>query len=94
MEFVVKSGTAEKQKTACLVVGVHKKTLPPSATAIDSLTEGYLARVLKRGDLDFKPGHSLMLAYTHHAPFARLLLLAMGDNKPCLLYTSDAADER
>ena len=80
MEFVVKSGAAEKQKTACLVIGVHKKTLPPSATAIDSLTEGYLAGVLKRGDLDFKPGHSLMLLHTHHAPFERLLLLAMGDN--------------
>ena len=78
MEFVVKSGAAEKQKTACLVVGVHKKTLPDSATAIDSLTEGQLSTVLKQGDLDFKPGHSLIL---HSAgPFERLLLLAMGDN--------------
>ncbi|KEI72138.1 leucyl aminopeptidase [Endozoicomonas elysicola] len=83
MEFVVKSGAAEKQKTACLVIGVHKKNLPASATAIDSLTEGYLSAVLKRGDLDFKPGHSLMLLHTHHAPFERLLLLAMGEsNKP------------
>ncbi len=80
MEFVLKSGAAEKQKTACLVIGVHKKNLPASATAIDSLTEGYLSGVLKRGDLDFKPGHSLMLLHTHHAPFERLLLLAMGDN--------------
>lgn len=83
MEFVVKSGAAEKQKTACLVIGVHKKNPPASATAIDSLTEGYLSGVLKRGDLDFKPGHSLMLLHTHHAPFERLLLLAMGEsNKP------------
>lgn len=80
MEFVVKSGAAEKQKTACLVIGVHKKTLPSSATAIDSITEGYLAEVLKRGDLEFKPGHSLMLLHSHHVPFERLLLLAMGDN--------------
>ncbi|MFK0569552.1 leucyl aminopeptidase [Endozoicomonas sp.] len=80
MEFVVKNGTAEKQKTACLIIGVHKKTLPASATAIDSSTEGYLSGVLKRGDLDFTPGHSLMLLHTHHAPFERLLLLAMGDS--------------
>ncbi|WP_257284133.1 leucyl aminopeptidase [Endozoicomonas sp. SESOKO1] len=80
MEFVVKSGAAEKQKTACLIIGVHKKTLPSSATAIDSITEGYLAEVLKRGDLEFKPGHSLMLLHSHHVPFERLLLLAMGDN--------------
>ncbi|USE33836.1 leucyl aminopeptidase [Endozoicomonas sp. SCSIO W0465] len=80
MEFVVKSGAAEKQKTACLIIGAHKKSLLPSATAIDSITEGYLADVLKRGDLNFKPGHSLMLLHSHHAPFERLLLLAMGDN--------------
>ncbi|WP_422465704.1 leucyl aminopeptidase [Endozoicomonas sp. ALC013] len=80
MEFVVKSGAAEKQKTACLILGVHKKTLPPSATALDSLTEGYLADILKRGDLDFKPGHSLMLLHSRHAPVERLLLLAMGEN--------------
>ncbi|MBO9493023.1 leucyl aminopeptidase [Thalassotalea sp. G20_0] len=80
MEFVVKSGAAEKQKTACLILGVHKKTLPPSATALDSLTEGYLADILKRGDLDFKPGHSLMLLHSRHATVERLLLLAMGEN--------------
>lgn len=78
MEFVVKSGAAEKQKTACLVVGVHKKTLPDSATAIDSLTEGKLSTVLKQGDLDFAPGHSLMLH--SGTPFERLLLLGMGDS--------------
>ena len=78
MEFVVKSGAAEKQKTACLVVGVHKKTLPDSATAIDSLTEGKLSTVLKQGDLDFTPGHSLMLH--SGTPFERLLLLGMGDS--------------
>lgn len=80
MEFVVKSGAAEKQKTACLIIGVHKKTLPVTAATIDSLTEGYLAGVLKRDDLNFKPGHSLMLLHTHHAPFERLLLLAMGED--------------
>ena len=78
MEFVVKSGAAEKQKTACLVVGVHKKTLPDSAAAIDSLTNGQLSTILKQGDLDFKPGHSLMLHLGN--PFERLLLLAMGDS--------------
>lgn len=86
MEFVVKSGAAEKQKTACLVIGIHKKTLP-AATAIDSLTEGYLSGVLKRGDLDFKPGHSLLLLHTHHAPFERLLLLSMGESDKPLTET-------
>lgn len=78
MEFVVKSSAAEKQKTACLVIGVYKKTLPASAAAIDSLTEGQLSTVLKQGDLEFKPGHSLMLHPGN--PWERLLLVAMGDN--------------
>ncbi|WP_299729108.1 leucyl aminopeptidase [uncultured Endozoicomonas sp.] len=79
MEFVVKSGAAEKQKTGCLAIAVSKKELPASATAIDTLTEGYLAGLLKRGDLEFKAGHSLMLLHTHHAPFERLLLVALGE---------------
>ncbi|WP_257264834.1 leucyl aminopeptidase, partial [Endozoicomonas sp. ONNA2] len=41
---------------------------------------GYLANILKRGDLDFKPGHSLMLLPTLQEPVERLLLVAMGDS--------------
>ncbi len=81
MEYIVKSGAAEKQKTGCLVTGVFKKHLPTTANTIDSSTEKYLSAVLKRGDLNFKPGHSLVLLHAHHTAAERLLLVAMGENE-------------
>ncbi len=81
MEFVVKSGAAEKQKTACLIVGVQKKSQLPAAKSIDTLSNGYLANVIKQGDLQFKPGQALLL---HHVPEAlceRLLMVAVGEEK-------------
>ena len=81
MEFVVKSGAVEKQKTGCLVTGVYKKALPASAKALDSATEKYLSVVLKRGDLNFKPGHSLILLHAKPTGAERLLLVAMGEDQ-------------
>ncbi|MGB1272520.1 MAG: M17 family peptidase N-terminal domain-containing protein, partial [Endozoicomonas sp.] len=84
MEFVVKSGAAEKQKTACLVAGAHKKTQPTATEALDSLSKGYVSSLLKRGDLTFKPGHSLLLHHVPEAPCERLLLIALGDKEAAL----------
>ena len=81
MEFVVKSGAADKQKTACMIVGVQKASQLPAAKSIDTLTEGFLASTIKRGDMTFKAGESLLL---HHVPGAlceRLLMVATGDEK-------------
>ena len=83
MEFVVKSGAAEKQKTACLVVGTHKKVESASVTAIDSLSDGLVSTILKRGDLKPKSGQTLLLQHAPGLSCERLLLAYMGEsNKP------------
>ena len=83
MEFIVKNSTVDKLNTDCLVVAACKKNLPASTATIDTLTQGYLSKLLKCGDLDFKPGNSLMLFHTLSTPSDRLLLIAIGDdNKP------------
>ncbi|OED44030.1 leucyl aminopeptidase [Endozoicomonas sp. (ex Bugula neritina AB1)] len=79
MEFVVKSGAPEKQKTACLVVGTHKKA-ESAAASVDLLSNGLVSTLLKRGDLKPKSGQSLLLQHAPGLACERLLLASMGEN--------------
>lgn len=84
MEFIVKSGTIEKQKTACLVLGTQKKKLSSSATAVDATSEGLISALIKRGDLTPKPGKSLLLPHVAGQAFERLLLVSLGETDKSL----------
>ncbi|MEE8428654.1 MAG: leucyl aminopeptidase, partial [Gammaproteobacteria bacterium] len=79
MEFHVKSGNPEKQRTACVIVGVFEaRRLSSDAARLDEATDGLLSLLVRRGDIDGKPGQSLLL---HHVPGAlceRVLLLGCG----------------
>ena len=51
MEFTIKSGSPEKQRTACGVVGVFdNRKLTLSATFVDRAANGYLSALIRRGD--------------------------------------------
>ncbi|HWQ94037.1 MAG TPA: leucyl aminopeptidase [Gammaproteobacteria bacterium] len=82
MEFSIKIGPAEKQRSACLVVGVFEaRLLTPSAKALDKVSGGFLTQVLKRGDLEGKIGQTLVL---HHVPGTlceRILLVGCGKER-------------
>jgi leucyl aminopeptidase len=84
MEFSIKQGNADQQRTACAVVGVfEQRRLTAAAKAIDDATEGMLSGLLKRGDLDGKPGSTLLV---HHLPSVRcerVLLVGLGQEKEC-----------
>ena len=83
MEFVVKSGAPEKQKTACLVVGTHKKVETKPATKLDSLSDGLISSLIKRGDIKPGFGKTLMLQQVPGAPCERMLLVSLGEkNEP------------
>ncbi|STY64508.1 Cytosol aminopeptidase [Mannheimia haemolytica] len=57
MEFSVKNGSVEKQRTACLVVGVYEpRRLCSAAEQLDKLSNGYISTLLRRGDLEAKQG--------------------------------------
>jgi leucyl aminopeptidase len=82
MEFSTKAGSFEKQRSGCIVVGVfegHK--LSESAAAVDAASGRYLTQVLKRGDLDGKPGSSLMLHHVPRIPAERVLLVGLGKER-------------
>jgi len=82
MEFSIKSGSPEKQRTACVVVGVFEnRKLSLAARIIDQAAQGYVADILRRGDMDGKTGSALLL---HHVPglaAERLLLVGLGKER-------------
>jgi len=82
MEYTVKSGDPEKQRSACVVVGVYEgRKLSPGARRLDEAAQGSLTAILRRGDLEGRPGQSLLL----HSPTGllceRLLLIGCGKEK-------------
>ncbi|MWQ17366.1 M17 family peptidase N-terminal domain-containing protein, partial [Glaesserella parasuis] len=61
MEFSVKNGSVEKQRTGCLVVGVYEpRRLSPAAEQLDKLSDGYLSNLLRKGDLEGRVGQTLL----------------------------------
>ena len=82
MEFIVKSGTPEKQRTGCVVVGVFEsRKLSAVAHQIDEVSGGAIGAILRRGDLDGKPGHTLLLHNIPNLPSERVLLVGCGKEK-------------
>lgn len=82
MEFSVKSGNPEKQRSACIVVGVFEpRRLSAVGEQLDNVSDGYLSNLLRRGDLEGKSGQVLLL---HHVPnilAERVLLVGCGKER-------------
>jgi leucyl aminopeptidase len=82
VEFSIKSGSPEKQRSACVVVGVfepRKLTLP--AELLDKAAGGYISDIVRRGDMEGKSGTTLLL---HNVPGTlsdRILLVGLGKEK-------------
>ncbi len=82
MEITVKSGTPEKQRTACIVVGVFdSRKLSAAAMDVDKASDGYISGIVRRGDMEGERGQSLLL---HHVPGIlsdRVLLIGLGKER-------------
>jgi leucyl aminopeptidase len=79
MEFSIKSGSPEKQRAGCVVVGVFDgRKLSGAAQDIDGASGNFLAEVLKRGDLDPKVGATLLLHSVPKIAAERVLLVSLG----------------
>ena len=82
MEFSIKSGSPEKQRSACVVVGVfepRKLSLP--GELLDSASKSHLSDIIRRGDMEGKAGTTLLL---HNVPGTlcdRVLLVGLGKEK-------------
>ena len=79
MEFVVKNTKAVAAKTATLVLPVGEgQLLGPVAQSVDQATGGAISAILKRGDLQGKPGQSLLLQALSGLKAERVLLVGIG----------------
>ena len=79
MEFSIKTGGLEKQRSACVVVGVFTpRKLSPAASLIDRISGGYLSGITRRGDMQGKPGSTLLLHNVPRIDGERVLLVGLG----------------
>ena len=79
MEFSIKSGSPERIRTGCIVIGVFEpRKLTSAAAALDRAARGQLSAVLKHGDMEGKPGTTLMLQQLPRIAAARVLLVGLG----------------
>jgi len=82
VEFAVKSGDPEKQRSPCVVAGVFEgRKLSPSARRFDQVTNGALTALLRRGDLEGRTGQTLLLHNLPNVPCERLLLVGCGKSQ-------------
>ncbi|HMW16942.1 MAG TPA: leucyl aminopeptidase [Accumulibacter sp.] len=82
MEFSIKSGSPEKQRSACVVVGIFEpRKLTLAAELLDNAARNYLSDIIRRGDMEGKTGTTLLL---HNVPGTlcdRVLLVGLGKEK-------------
>jgi hypothetical protein len=66
VEFSIKSGSPEKQRSACVVVGVFEpRKLTLAAELLDNAARNHLSDIIRRGDMEGKSGSTLLL---HNVP--------------------------
>jgi leucyl aminopeptidase len=82
MDFNIKSGNPEKQRTACVIVGVFEsRRLSTAAKAIDDVSDKHLSNLIRRGDMEGNKGQYLLL---HNVPGMiadRVLLIGCGKER-------------
>lgn len=82
MEFNVKSGSPEKQRTSCLVLPVYfSRKLSRSAEEIDKVSDGTLSSLLRRGDMDGKLGQIHVLHNVPGTLAERIMLVGCGKER-------------
>ncbi len=82
MEFNVKSGNPEKQRSACVVVGVFEsRKLSGMGEQLDEVSNSYLSNILRRGDLEGKLGQTLLLHNVPNTLSDRVLLVGCGKER-------------
>ncbi len=82
MDFSIKSGSPEKQRVACVIVGVYEsRKLSFAADLIDRISNGFISDVLRRGDMEGKLGSTLVLHSVPHTLCDRVMLVGLGKER-------------
>jgi len=82
MEFNIKSGSPEKQRVACVIVGVYEsRKLTLAADLLDRISNGFISDVIRRGDMEGKLGSTLVLHSVPHTLCDRVMLVGLGKER-------------
>ncbi|MDT8419481.1 MAG: leucyl aminopeptidase [Desulfuromonadales bacterium] len=82
MEFKIKKGALEAQKTSCLVLGVSEGRVKTQALqALDQLLEGRLQRSFRTREFTGADGEMLLVHAGQDVPWERVLLVGMGKER-------------
>lgn len=82
MDFNLKTGSPEKQRSACLIIAVSQpRKLSAAGQTIDKASKGFLSKIIKKGDMDGKVGQSLLLHNVPGTVADRVLLIGIGKEK-------------
>ncbi|MCX8048389.1 MAG: leucyl aminopeptidase [Methylohalobius sp.] len=80
MNFVIHSGSLDKKRSDCLIIGVYERQkLSPSAKEIDQASDGFLTKLLKREHFKAKEGDTLLLHQLPGCRADRVLVVGLGD---------------
>ena len=78
-QFSIKTGSPEKLRTDCIVVGVFEQgKLGSTARVLDKASNGAITRALKSGDMEGRPGSTAMLRDLPGIAAHRVLLVGLG----------------
>ena len=79
MDYQAKSESVETIATPCAVLGFYRKRkLTPAASALDERLGGLLEKLLRREDLEGKPGELLIVPHTPVDDVERVILVGLG----------------
>jgi len=82
MEFSIKSGHPEKQRSACIVVGVFEpRRLSIAGEQLDQISDSWLSNLIRRGDIEGKSGQTLLLHNVPNTLCDRVLLVGCGKER-------------
>jgi leucyl aminopeptidase len=82
VEFSIKSVSPEKQRSACVVVGVFEPhQLTAAAGLLDAAARQHLSDIIRRGDMPGKAGTTLLLHAVPSTLCERVLLVGLGKEK-------------
>ncbi len=82
MEFSIKSGHPEKQRSACIIVGVFEpRRLSVAGEQLDQISDSWLSNLIRRGDIEGKAGQTLLLHNVPNTLCDRVLLVGCGKER-------------
>jgi len=84
MNILFKTGSIEKQAYQCLILLTHSKNKNPAYDAVDKVSKQRLEKFKKKGDIQSKLGHSLVVYDLLGVKADRVVLVSQGDKKEML----------